>query len=284
MTKIQPPMTLVTDVHGRTVACDAPITAAPYVYPPLFGADYQPVADLTKRYPGARYTAVYGPRGMPSAAAINAVPASVTVVSVSFKGAPDPAAMKASLTAARRDGRLILVEGFHEFNRSRANGGPLAADYHRDMDVIVKTVRALDPSGDQLGTTQTYSGYAARHLTGDRAWKLFARDDVDVVGVDLEWDDKLGTAAYPTPEALQAIALDIRAYAGKPLAYREFAWRRLAYDTNGAILTHWYTEQAAFAVAQKVWAFSIYDTDGSTGKYRLLDGSPELAAVKKIIG
>lgn len=282
--KIQPPTTTVTDGRGSSINLLNPVKTAPYVYPTMFGADYTPAADLTKRYPGARYTAVYGPHGMPTAAAINAVPASVQVVSVSFKGAPDPATMKASLTGARRDGRLILVEGFHEFNRSRANGGPLAADYHRDMDVIVKTVRALDPSGDQLGTTQTYMGYAARHLTGDRAWKLFARDDVDVVGVDLEWDDKLGTAAYPTPEALQVIGFEIAAYVGRPLAYREFAWRRLAYDTNGAILAHWYAEQAAYATAKKVWALSIYDTDGSTGKYRLLDGSPELTAAKKIIG
>lgn len=282
--KIQPPMTLVTSGTGNTVLLPDPITTKPFVYPTMFGADYQPVADLAKRFPGARYTAVYGPHGMPTAAAINAAPASVTVVSVSFKGAPDPAAIKASLTGARRDGRLILVEGLHEFNRSRENGGPLAVDYHKDMDVIVKTVRALDPSGEQLGTTQTFMGYAARHGTGDRAWKLFARDDVDVVGVDLEWDDKLGTTAYPTPAAFQQIALDIRAYTGKPLAYREFAWRQLAYDKTGADLAKWYASQAAYAVAQQVWAMSIYDTDGSTGQYRLLDGSPALTAAKKIIG
>jgi hypothetical protein len=127
-------------------------------------------------------------------------------------------------------------------------------------------------------------GYAARHGIGDRAWKLFARDDVDVVGVDLEWDDKLGTAAYPTPAAFQAIGLEIAAFKGKPLAYREFAWRQLDYDKTGADLAQWYRDQAAYAVAQKVWAMSIYDTDGSTGNYRLLDGSPALTAAKKIIG
>jgi len=277
-------MATVTDGTGKTYRMPVPVTVVSDSHTTLFGADYTPVADLAKRYPGAKYTAVYGPTGMPTAAKLNAVPASVTVVSVSFKGTPDPAAIKASLTGARRDGRLILLEGFHEFNRSRANGGPLAVDYHRDMDVIAKTVRALDPSGEQLGTTQTYMGYAARHLTGDRDWKLFARDDVDVVGVDLEWDDKLGTTAYPTAAAFQAIGLEIAAYVGRPLAYREFAWRQLASDPTGAGLAKWYVDQAAYAVAQKVWAMSIYDTNGSTGKYRLLDGSPALAAVKKIIG
>lgn len=277
-------MTTVTDANGKTYRLPAPVTIESYVYPPILGADFTPVEQLDERYPGVGYTRVYGPHGFPTAAALNAVPASVKLIGVSFKGVPDPAVITKSLTGARRDGRLILVEGFHEPNRSRANGGPLAADYHRDMDVIAATVRKLDPTGEQLGVTQTLMGYAARHLAGDRDWKLFVRHDVDYIGVDLEWDDRLGTTAYPSPEALQAIAWEIADYAGVPLTIPELAWRQLASDPDGIGLGQFYVRQLAYAAQRGAFAVAVYDTDGSTGKYRLLDGSPALAAVKKIIG
>lgn len=284
MTKIQPPMTAVTDGTGKTVLALDPVTTKPFVYPTMFGADYTPVEDLTERYPGACYTAVYGPHGFPTAAALNAVPDSVKVIGVSFKGDTDPAAITKSLTAARRPGRLILVETIHEMNRARKNGGPLAAAYHANYDKMAAVVRGLDPTGDELGLTQTWMGYAARHLTGDRTWSLFLRDDVDYVGCDIEWDDSFGDKAYPDPVGLQAIGLTIAAKAGKPLIYREFAWRQLASDPSGIGLGQFYVRQAAYAVAQHVWAMSIYDTNGSTGAYRLLDKSPALAAAKTIIG
>lgn len=286
MAGIQPPMTVVTDGSGHVVTVPAPVATAPYVYPMLRGADYQPVADLPKRYPGARYTAVYSSAGIPSAAKINAVPASVIVVGVSFHGAVDSAAVAATIDGARRPGRLILLEPIHEMNRSTANGGPTPSAYHADFDKLAAVVRREDPTGEQVGLTQTYMGYAARHPEAGREWERFARDDVDYVGVDLEWDAKLGTAKYPTPPALQGIALEIRAGhpAKCPVLYREFAWRQLAWDTDGRGLAQFYVDQDVYAVRNDVWAFSVYDTNGSTGKYRLLDGSPALAAVKKLIG
>jgi len=286
VTSIQPPMTLVTDGTGKTVAALDPVTTKPYVYPPIWGSDYQPVVSLTARFPGARYTRVYGPHGMPTAAALNAVPHPVILVGASFKGDTDPVAVTASLQAARRPGRLLLVETIHEMNRSIEHGGPTPAAYHANFDKLAAVVRKLDPSGDELGLTQTFMGYAARHPDPGREWEHFARTDVDFVGVDLEWDDKLGTIAYPTPAALQGIALTIRDNhpARKPLLYPEFAWRQLAYDTAGTGLAKFYADQAAFAAAHQVYAMAFYDTNGTTGPYRLLDGSPALATVKKIIG
>jgi hypothetical protein len=280
-------MATVTDGANRTYRMPVPVTVVND--PPartLFGADYTPVADLTKRYPGAKYTAVYGPHGMPTAVALNAVPRSVALVGVSFKGSTDPAAVTTSLQAARRADRLILVETLHEMNRSTEHGGPTPAAYHANFDRLATVVRKLDPTGEELGLTQTFMGYAARHPEPGREWDKFARDDVDFVGVDLEWDDKLGTKAYPTPPALQGIALEIRDHhpAKRPVIYREFAWRQLAYDTTGRDLAQFYIDQAAYAVAHQVYAFSIYDTDGTTGQYRLPDGSPALAAAKQIIG
>ena len=279
-------MATVTDGAGKTYRMPAPVTVVEDPRTTLFGADYTPVADLAKRYPGARYTAVYGPTGMPTAAKLNAVAASVTVLGVSFKGATDPAVVTASLNGARRPGRLILVEPLHEMNRSTKKGGPMPDAYHRDYDKLAAVVRKLDPTGEELGLTQTYVGYAARHPEAGREWDKFARDDVDFVGVDLEWDSTLGTTAYPTPAALQGIALTIRDQhpAKCPVIYREFAWRQLPSDIDGRGLADFYVRQAAYAVANRVWAMSIYDTNGSTGQYRLLDGSPALAAVKKIIG
>lgn len=286
MAPIQPASSTVTDGLGRVYHLPDPVKVEPYVWPTLFGSDYQPMADLTKRYPGAKSTRVYGPTGMPSAAKINQVPTGVILVGVSFHGPVVPAAVRAAIDGARRPGRLILVEPLHEMNRSTAHGGPTPAQYHRDFDALAAVVLAEDPTGEQVALTQTYMGYAARHPEPGREWDKFTRDDVAFVGVDLEWDAKLGTARYPTPPALQGIALEIRDNhpAKVPVIYPEFAWRRLPYDTTGRDCAQFYVDHAAYAVANQVYAVNIYDTNGTTGAYRLLDGSPELATVKKIIG
>lgn len=282
---IQPARTLVKGGDGGQAVMLDPIATEPYVYPMLLGSDYQPVADLDERFPGAKYTRVYGPHGMPGAAALNAVPAGVELVHASFHGATDQAAVRASLTAARRPGRFIITETLHEPNRAVKNGGPTPAAYHANYDLLAEVVRDLDPHGDQLGLVQTMMGWAARHLTGDRAWKNFIRKDVDFVGVDLEWDsESFGTTAYPAPAPFQAIALAIRDYAGKPLIYPEFAWRRLSTDPSGIGCGQFYRRQVAYAQAQEVFAMAIYDTNGTTGAYRLLDGSPELAVARELIG
>jgi len=275
----------ITDAAGTAAILTPPLTMAEH-RPPLYGSDRYPVADLKATYKAPKSARLYGPNGMPSAALINSLPDSVVLVHCSYKGPTDVAAVKAALTGARRPGRRIVVEPIHEMNRAVKNGGPTPAAYKALYDPLAATVRALDPSGEELGLIQTFMGWAARHLTTDRAWQLFARDDVDLIGVDLEWDDSLGTTAYPTPEALQAIAYQIRDAhpAKKPLTIPELAWRRLAYDTSGADEAKLYVDQCAYADDNDVYAVNIYDTDGSTGPYKLLAGSPALAAAQKIIG
>lgn len=274
----------ITDAAGVTATLTPPLTMAEHV-PTLFGSDRSPMADLKATYQSPKFARVYGPNGMPSAAALNAVPDSVKLIHASFKGTTVPAAVKTALIGARRPGRRIVVETIHEMDRAVKNGGPTPAAYHANFQPLSDVVKALDPSGEELGLIQTFMGWAQRHAP-DRGWRQFARDDVDLIGVDIEWDSTFGSTAYPTPAPLQAIAFEIRAAhpAKVGLTYPEYAWPRLVGDTTGAGEAEFYVEHCDYADANDVVAMGIYDFDGSTGKYRLLDGSPALAAAKKIIG
>jgi len=274
----------IIDAAGATATMTPPLSLAEHL-PTLFGSDRYPMADLKATYKTPRVARIYGPTGMPLGADLNAVPDSVTLIHVSFKGPTQPAAVKAALQVARRPGRRIVIETLHEMDRAVLKGGPTPTAYHANYQVLADTVRALDPTGTELGLIQTFMAWAQRHAP-DRGWRQFARDDVDLVGVDIEWDSTFGTSAYPKPDPLQAIALEIRdAHPAKaPLTYPEYAWPQQPFDTNGTGLAEMYIEHTDYADTNDVYAMNIYDTDGTTGKYKLATGSPALAAVQKIIG
>jgi hypothetical protein len=274
----------ITDAAGATARLTPPLTLAEHT-PPMYGSDRWPMADLKAAYKAPAFARIYGGAGMPSAAELNSVPASVRLLHVSYKGTTQPAAVRASLQAAQRPGRRIVIETLHEMDRAVKNGGPTATAYHQNYQPLSDVVKALDPTGEQIGLIQTFMGWAQRHAP-DRAWRQFARDDVDLIGVDIEWDSTFGSSAYPTPAALQAIALQIRdAHPAKAgLIYPEFAWPQLASDTSGTGLADFYIEHCDYADDNDLVAVGIYDFDGSTGKYRLPDGSPAFAAVQKVIG
>jgi hypothetical protein len=272
----------ITDAAGVTATLTAPLTIDEYVPSTIFGGDRSPI-DTAVYAPG--YTRIYGPNGMPTAAKLNGLPAGTVLVGVSYKGATNMAAVTAAIKGVKLNaGRLYVFESIHEMDRSVDNGGPAPADYHANYQPLSDTVRGLDPDGTHFGLTQTFMRYSQAHNRPARSWEQFYRPEVDFVGVDIEWDAAFGATSYPDPAKLLAIPLDIKRQTGKRLLLPELAWRQLAYDTSGVDLAKWYTDMAQACRDTGVYAAAFYDTDGSTGKYRLADGSPALAAVKKIIG
>jgi hypothetical protein len=272
----------VTDATGVTAALTPPLTFDEYVLPTIFGGDRSPI-DTSVYVPA--YTRIYGPNGMPTAAKLNGLPAGTTLVGVSYKGTTNTAAVTAAIKGVKLNvSRLYLFEPIHEMDRAVDNGGPTPAAYHANYQPLSDTVRGLDPDGVHFGLTQTFMRYSQGHNRPARAWEQFYRPEVDFVGVDIEWDAAFGDTTYPDPAKLLAIPLDIKRQTGKRLLLPELAWRQLANDPSGAGLASWYTDMAQACRDAGVYAAAFYDTDGTTGKYRLADGSPALAAVKKIIG